>query len=100
MAIRPVLGTASDEKSTGWFISFHSDWDSFTFAPLAWRDFTLISISGEVASYTQRTEASVCLLGLWVTVTYVWSDEFNQRMKREMAEAREQLKAIAEDAAP
>lgn len=78
-SIQPVEGSVPGERITGWFARGWHDWDSFT-PGCNWRDFTVVKIGGEWNHMTERVEAEVCLLGLWLKITYVWGDAFMRRM--------------------
>lgn len=77
MSERPVEGTA--EKSAGWFFSFYEQWSTL-FRRQNWNDFTVIKIAGELARYSDRWEVELALLGVQVTITYVYSSRFNSKM--------------------
>ena len=43
--------------------SFWHDWDSFSFRPMNWRDFTVIYLCFETNSYSRYLDISFAILG-------------------------------------
>ncbi len=74
--IRHIFKRLSDRFS----ISFYSDWDSFSFAPMNWRDFTFIFLRVETNSYSNILEIEFSLLGLNLRFN-IWRDTEEERKK-------------------
>lgn len=45
-------------------LDFYHDWDSFSLAPMRWRDFTFIQIAIETNGYSKYLEITIAILGL------------------------------------
>jgi hypothetical protein len=73
LSVRPVRGTGSSEKRSGWFFSFWQQWSSLI-GRCNWYDFTLIQVSGEFAPYTDRWEFELGLLGFHMNIQYVYKE--------------------------
>lgn len=89
MLTRPVHGTNGEERR--WYFDFYEQWSGL-FGGSNWYDFTLLNIEGEYAPYSGRWEFSLALLGLRVTVTYVFDHTFNRKMSAMVDEIKEELK--------
>lgn len=76
-----IAGTMPGEKHKRWHFDFFNQWSSLNpFGKVNWRDFTFIKIQGEYAAYSGRWELDLALLGLQVTVTYIFDHSFNDSM--------------------
>jgi hypothetical protein len=84
---RPVKGTATGEDSQRWFVDWDEQWSGI-FGRSNWYDFTLIDIEGEYAPYSGRYEFSVALLGVRVTITYVYDTSFNESLRKTVDEIK------------
>ena len=71
-----------------WNLDWYEQWSGF-FPPKNWVDFTLIDICGEYAAYKGSCEFSIALLGLRLTVTYVYNSYWNEKIKKEIDEMLE-----------
>lgn len=80
----PIVGTSGD-RTLGWFCDWNHQWDSFT-PRQNWRDFTLLHWGGEWSAITGRVEATVALLGVSATITYVYDDAFVNGLMRQRNE--------------
>jgi hypothetical protein len=60
-----------DEQKTGWFFDWYEQWSGL-FKQGNWVDFTVIFLKGEYAPYKNCLEIEAGLLGLEITVTYVY----------------------------
>lgn len=78
-----VPGTASGEKTRGWFFDFYNQWPAI-FSPQThnWHDWclTLFKVMGENSPYKRSWEVEVGLLGFTVIVTYVYRDTCSERV--------------------
>lgn len=83
----PIRGTGN-EKTSGFFFDFYEQWSDL-FKRQNWNDFTVIKIEGERALYSGRWELVLALLGLQVTIQYVFDDKFN----REVTSFRDRIEA-------
>ncbi len=90
MDVRPVHGTGSGNAHQKWFATFRQQWTDML-GSCAWYDFTLLKIQGEFAPYTGRWELELGLLGFEFTLTYVYDNAFNERMKDAVAEITAEL---------
>lgn len=83
MNIRPLRGTSGAERKQHFFFDFQEQWSSLLKpGEHNWLDFTVIRLQGEYAAYTGRWEVEVGLLGLMLTITYVFDHSFNDEMLR------------------
>lgn len=82
MSISPVHGTSDEERGKRFFFAFYEQWSAFlSLGTQNWIDFTFIKLQGEVAPYSGRVELEMALLGLHLTVTYVYDQSFNDDMR-------------------
>lgn len=77
----PVAGSGPDDGPTGWYFDWREQWSSL-FGGCNWYDFTLIRVQGEFAPYSGRWEFDFALLGVGVTITYVYDDKFNTEIRK------------------
>lgn len=91
MRVTPIYGTAPDDAGKRWFFDFYEQWSGF-FPPRNWVDFTLIDLNGEWSPYKGSAEVSVALLGLRVTVTYVYDSVADRKSAQDAAAILERAK--------
>ncbi len=85
--IAPVKGSGPDDGPTGWYFDWREQWSSL-FGGCNWYDFTLIKVQGEFAPYTGRWELELALLGVGVTITWVYDGTFNAQTRKLLDEMR------------
>jgi hypothetical protein len=85
MDVSPVRGTGDDEEGRRFFCTVREQWSSM-FRRTNWTDFTFVWLEVENAPYSGRCELYVGLLGVLVTLTYVYDDRFNREMERRLDE--------------
>lgn len=85
MLVRPIHGTASDEAGKRWFFDFYEQWSGF-FPPRQWVDFTVFDLNGEYSPYKGSCELSLAILGMRVTVTYVYDSAIDRQRTKESEE--------------
>jgi hypothetical protein len=73
----PVRGTG--EKRKRCYATFYQQWSGLI-GSHNWYDFTLVHVTGEFDPSTGRWECELGLLGLNLTLTYVYDHTFNDYM--------------------
>lgn len=92
MKAAPVHGTGA-EAGKKLFVDMYEQWSSLFRGRSNWYDVTLVHVGGEYAPYTGRCEFTLALLGLSVTVTYVYDTTFNDEMQSISEQIRAQMEA-------
>lgn len=76
----PLHGTGP-ESGRKWFVDTYEQWSDCIRRESNWYDVTLIHVGGEYAPCTGRCEFTLALLGLSVTLIYVYDTSFNDEMQ-------------------
>ena len=76
-------------------LDFHHDWDSFSFAPMNWRNFTFIEITLETNAYSKYFEIAFAILGLHFCLS-IFRDltKFNEEMDKVIEEIEAQMEKL------
>ena len=81
----PVHGTSPEDRGRRWFLDFYEQWSGII-RPCNWVDFTFVDFNCEWSKYKGSVEASLAILGLRVTATYVYDSAANRGATRQAEE--------------